>query len=74
MPWPEKDCSYIEIGPWISGSHLRLDGLVKERHNSIANALELRLFCTNLSICIPEAPAKFQNEMSFSIEVWELAR
>ena len=27
------------------------DGLVQERRNSIVNALELRLSCTNLSIC-----------------------
>ena len=27
------------------------DGLVQERRNSIANALELRLSCTNPSIC-----------------------
>ena len=29
----------------------QIDGLVQERRNSIANALELRLSCTNLSIC-----------------------
>ena len=28
-----------------------LDGLIQERRNSIANALELRLSCTNPSIC-----------------------
>ena len=27
-----------------------IDGLMQERHNSIANALELCLSCTNLSI------------------------
>ena len=27
-----------------------IDGLVQERRNSIVNALELRLICTNLSI------------------------
>ena len=27
------------------------DGLVQERRNSIANALQLRLLCTNLSVC-----------------------
>ena len=27
-----------------------IDGLVQERHNAIANALELRLSCTNQSI------------------------
>ena len=31
--------------------YLHLDGLVQERCNSIANALELRLSCTNPSIC-----------------------
>ena len=30
--------------------HDHLDGLVQERRNSIANALELRLFCTKPSI------------------------
>ena len=30
---------------------LHIDGLVLERCNSVANALELRLFCTNPSIC-----------------------
>ena len=30
---------------------LRMDGLVQERRCSIINALELRLICTNLSIC-----------------------
>ena len=28
-----------------------IDGLVQERHNTIANALELRLSCTNPSMC-----------------------
>ena len=28
-----------------------IDGLLQERRNSIADALELRLSCTNLSIC-----------------------
>ena len=32
---------------WILGD--QIDGLVQEGRNSIANALELRLFCTNLS-------------------------
>ena len=31
-------------------SKLNLDGLVQERRSSIANALELRLSCTNPSI------------------------
>ena len=29
----------------------KVNGLVQERHNSIANALELRLSCTNPSMC-----------------------
>ena len=29
--------------------NLQIDGLVQERPNSIANTLELRLFCTNPS-------------------------
>ena len=29
-----------------------IDGLMQERSNSIADALELRLSCTNLSICV----------------------
>ena len=31
-----------------------IDGLVPERRNSIANALELRLSCINPSICFKE--------------------
>ena len=31
-------------------THSYIDGLVQERRNSIANALELRLSCTNPSI------------------------
>ena len=30
----------------------RFDGLVQQRHNSSANALELRLSCTNPSVCL----------------------
>ena len=33
--------------------YIYLDGLVQERHNSIAKALELRLSCTNPLICSP---------------------
>ena len=32
------------------GNNYNIDGLVQERRNSIANALELRLSCTNPSI------------------------
>ena len=31
--------------------YVHFDGLVQESYNSIANALELRLSCTNPSIC-----------------------
>ena len=40
-----------------------IDGLVQERRNSIANALELRLFCTNPSILRPDWP-KWQTVFS----------
>ena len=29
-----------------------MDGLVQERRNSIVNAVELRISCTNPSICL----------------------
>ena len=35
---------------WWPGWQYHFDGLVHERRNSIANALELRLSCTDLSI------------------------
>ena len=39
-----------------------IDGSVQERHNSIANALELCLSCTNPSIwCLFEYPNLFKN-------------
>ena len=34
----------------IINFEFHIDGLVQERHNSIANALEMRLSCTNPSI------------------------
>ena len=34
------------------GSHFRIDGLVQERRNSSALAMELRLSCTNPLKCI----------------------
>ena len=36
------------VSEWYIGAYI--DGLVQERRNSIANALELRLSCTNPSI------------------------
>ena len=42
---------YLCDSGWqILGSAFYFDGLVQEKRNSIANALELRLSCTNLSI------------------------
>ena len=38
------------INSWKGFDHTHIDGLVQERRNSIANALELRLSCTNPSI------------------------
>ena len=32
--------------------HVHIDGLVQERRNSSALAIELRLTCTNPSLCI----------------------
>ena len=47
-PHTWKDHLYIETGPWYPGLSVdHIDGLAQERHNSIANALELRLSCTN---------------------------
>ena len=46
--------------PFVSGMHwwpVYFDGLVQERCNSIANALELRLSCTNPSIFPHKVPA-----------------
>ena len=52
--------AHVEMDRWIQipgtwkyalfNEH-HIDGLVQERRNSIANALELRLSCTNPSIC-----------------------
>ena len=38
---------------------LNIDGLVQERRNSIANALELRLSCINPSTCELHEPRIF---------------
>ena len=37
-------------GGYVYMYNSHFDGLVQERHNSIANTLELRLSCTNPSI------------------------
>ena len=39
-------CIYIDIYIYIYSWH-GIDGIVQERHNSIANVMELRIFCTN---------------------------
>ena len=64
--WPHSyiQCEYIFILAEVNSdlddvSCLHIDGLVQERRNSIANALELRLPCTNPSIythCLPAPP------------------
>ena len=48
MPW--LPASSVKVH--IAGMHTdHADGLVQERRNAIANALELRLSCTNTSMC-----------------------
>ena len=47
-------CDNLLIIPWFYDYthnilYLDIDGLAQERRNSIANALELHLFCTNPS-------------------------
>ena len=55
--------------------HIQFDGLVQERRNSIANALELRLSCTNPSswwgILISTEPY-FMRTAEFGREIWDL--
>ena len=41
-----KACKY-----WHADPLTHFDGLMQKRHNSIANAQELSLSCTNPSIC-----------------------
>ena len=43
---PLLSITYTRLVVWDN-----IDGLVQERRNSIANALELRLCCSNPSIC-----------------------
>ena len=45
----------IQIGFHICMFYLQIDGLVQEKHNSITNALELRLSCTS--------PSKYEGEV-----------
>ena len=46
--WQTQSTEFNHLDYAISN----IDGLMQERRNSIANALELRLSCTNPSICI----------------------
>ena len=49
-PWVDEKCGTVWIW-WLSAADMHHgDGLVQERRNSIANALELRLSCTNPSM------------------------
>ena len=43
----------------IRHAEFNIDGFLQERHNSIANALELRLTCTNPSMYSPSPNAVF---------------
>ena len=45
-------CAWTNAGANQKSNNLHIEGLVQERRKSIANALELRLSCTNPSICI----------------------
>ena len=49
------------ISHWLGAnleSVVHIDGLLQERRNSIANALELRLSCINPAIWLPLCPVK----------------
>ena len=45
------DVSHKKTTELIQNKQFHIDGLVQERHNSIANAMELCLSCTNPLIC-----------------------
>ena len=47
-----------------------MSGLMQDRHNSIANALELHISCTNLAICIPTWPIDVHYFPSLPCEGW----
>ena len=47
-------------------TYLWINGLVQQKHNSIANALELRLACTNPSVCYHQ---KFEFSMEEILQV-----
>ena len=56
---------------WIHQEHRdspHIDGLVQERRNSIANTLELRLSCTNPSICGPGHRASNAESVSMPLQ------
>ena len=47
--WVQRLCRYQIV--LTHSTKVDIEGLVQESHNSIANALELRLSCINPSIC-----------------------
>ena len=49
VPVPVNE-PHMSLVPDIAKINMYIDGLVKERRNSIANTLELRLSCNTLSI------------------------
>ena len=55
---------YIEMVCWTV--HLHVDGLVQERHNSIANALELVFFALSHTCCMMISPHYFPLAVSHS--------
>ena len=63
MDWAKttarRDEEHLSFGIWwtyIRDLTVHFNGLVQEKRNSIANALELRLSCTNPSICFFQFP------------------
>ena len=48
---PNTQTVQFPVYPYKLKVMYNIDGLVQERHNSIAKALELHLSCTNPSIC-----------------------
>ena len=51
MSWHQTGDKPLQESIMTQLTNTYIDGLVQERRNSIANALDLRLSCTNPSIC-----------------------
>ena len=47
---------------------VHIDGFVQERRNSIVTALELRLSCTNPSICADQNGSTFEVVVSIRVD------